>query len=257
MHKPEIVIITGAGGGIGEGVARSFARAGWTVVVAEIDRERGQFVADSLGALGGQGLFIETDIRDLASVRAMVDRTLGEFGRVDVLVNNAYPTGSGATSVSSISDERLVGSMTAGFQAVLAAMQAVYPTMAAQGWGRIINMCSLNGVNAHAGTVDYNCAKEAVRALTRTAAVEWGKDGITCNAICPGAATPAFKARMAEMPEMMAAIQKMIPMGYSGDPEEDIAPVVLFLAGEGSRYMTGNTLYVDGGGHINGVPWKP
>lgn len=257
MHQAEIVIITGAGGGIGEGVARSFARAGWTVVVAEIDCERGQAVADSLAGLGGRGLFIETDVGDLASVRAMVDRTLSEFGRVDVLVNNAYPTGSGATSVSSISDERLAGSMTAGFHAVLAAMQAVYPTMAAQHWGRIINMCSLNGVNAHAGTVDYNCAKEAVRTLTRTAAVEWGKDGITCNAICPGAATPAFKARMAEMPEMMAGIQKMIPMGYSGDPEEDIAPVVLFLASEGSRYMTGNTLYVDGGGHINGVPWKP
>jgi NAD(P)-dependent dehydrogenase (short-subunit alcohol dehydrogenase family) len=257
MHKAEIVIITGAGGGIGEGVARSFARAGWTVVVAEINRERGQAVADSLASLGGQGRFIETDVSDLASVRAMVELTLSEFGRVDVLVNNAYPTGSGPTSVSSISDERLAGSLTAGFHAVLAAMQAVYPAMAAQRWGRIINMCSLNGVNAHAGTVDYNCAKEAVRTLTRTAAVEWGKDGITCNAICPGAATPAFKARMAEMPEMMAGIQKMIPMGYSGDPEEDIAPVVLFLASEGSRYMTGNTLYVDGGGHINGVPWKP
>ena len=112
MHNPEIVIITGAGGGIGEGVARSFARAGWTVVVAEIDRQRGQAVADSLADLGGQGRFIETDVGDLASVRAMVERTLSEFGRVDVLVNNAYPTGSGATSVSGISDERLAGSMT-------------------------------------------------------------------------------------------------------------------------------------------------
>ena len=114
MHNPEIVIITGAGGGIGEGVARSFARAGWTVVVAEIDRQRGQAVADSLADLGGQGRFIETDVGDLASVRAMVERTLSEFGRVDVLVNNAYPTGSGATSVSGISDERLAGSMTEG-----------------------------------------------------------------------------------------------------------------------------------------------
>lgn len=257
MHTPEVVIITGAGGGIGEGLARVFARHGWTVVVAEIDRDRGQAVADALPALGGKGLFIETDIRDLASVRAMVNQALDAFGRVDVLVNNAYPTGSAGTTVSGISDDRLQGSMMAGFHAVAAAMQAVYPVMAAQRWGRVINMCSLNGVNAHAGTVDYNCAKEAVRTLTRTAAVEWGKDGITCNAVCPGAATPAFRARMAEMPEMMAGIQRMIPMGYSGDPEEDIAPVVLFLASEGSRYLTGNTLYVDGGGHINGVPWKP
>lgn len=257
VHTPEIAIVTGAGGGIGEGVARVFARAGWSVVVAEIDPVRGQAVADSLQALGGRGVFVETDVGDLASVRAMVQRTIDVFGRVDVLVNNAYPTGSPASSVSDIGDERLTQSMTAGFHAVLAAMQAVYPSMAAQRWGRVINMCSLNGVNAHAGTIDYNCAKEAVRTLTRTAAVEWGKDGITCNAICPGAVTAAFRKRMQEMPEVFEGIQKMIPMGYSGDPEEDIAPVVMFLASEGARYMTGNTLFVDGGGHINGVPWKP
>ena len=255
--ESKVAIITGAGGGIGEGLARAFAREGYTVVVAEIDETSGQRVASSLASLGGQGLFIPTDIADLVQVNAMVDDTIERFGRVDVLVNNAYPTGKGMTSVADIDRQRMRHSMSAGFDAVHVAMQAVYPTMRAQGFGRIINMCSLNGVNAHAGTVDYNCAKEAVRALTRTAAVEWGKDGITCNAVCPGAMSKAFKQRMAEMPEVFESITKMIPMGYSGDPEEDIAPVVLFLASEGGRYVTGNTIHVDGGGHINGVPWKP
>lgn len=257
MNEPEIVIVTGAGSGIGAGVARHFARRGLAVIVAEINRDRGEAVAEELASLGGRGLFVETDISDLASVRSMVRRTLDEFGRVDVLVNNAYPTGMGLVRASELSDERIEKTMTAGFFSVVTAMQAVYPAMARQRWGRIINMCSLNGVNAHPLTTDYNCAKEAVRTYTRTCAVEWAKDGITVNAICPGAATEAFKNRQAQSPEMIANIMKMIPMGYSGDPEEDIAPVVFFLASEASCYVTGNTIFVDGGGHINGVPWKP
>ncbi len=257
MESSKVVIITGAGGGIGEGIARVFARDGYTVVVAEIDETSGQAVADSLKSEGGEGRFIKTDVSDLDQVRAMVSLTLEAYGRIDVLVNNAYPTGKGMTTVDQIDDARFDHSMTAGFDAVRVAMQAVYPTMKAKQWGRIINMCSLNGVNAHAGTIDYNCAKEAVRALTRTAAVEWGRDGITCNAVCPGAMSKAFKQRMEEMPEVLEGITKMIPRGYSGDPEEDIAPVILFLASEGARYVTGNTIHVDGGGHINGVPWKP
>ena len=129
--------------------------------------------------------------------------------------------------------------------------------MAAQRWGRIINICSLNGVNAHPMTVDYNSAKEALRAYTRTVAVEWAKDGITANVICPGAATSAYKMMEEFAPQMIGDILKLVPMGYMGDPETDIGPVAAFLASEGSRYMTGNTLFVDGGGHINGVPWRP
>jgi NAD(P)-dependent dehydrogenase (short-subunit alcohol dehydrogenase family) len=257
MHHPETAIVTGAGAGIGEAVAREFARNGMTVVVAEIDRDRGRAVAEELAGLGGKGLFIETDITDLQSVEAMVAAALESCGRVDVLVNNAYPTGSPLVSVNDIDQARVARSLTAGFQAALAAMQAVYPGMARQQWGRIINMCSLNGVNAHGGTVDYNCSKEALRTLTRTAAVEWARDGITVNAVCPGAATAAFKVMQERAPQMIEQINQLIPMGYSGDPDRDIAPVVMFLASEGSRYMTGNTLFVDGGGHINGVPWKP
>ena len=126
-----------------------------------------------------------------------------------------------------------------------------------QGYGRIINLCSLNGVNAHIGTAEYNSAKEALRALTRTAAREWAPHGITANIICPGAKTAASRSVFAEHPELELMADSANPMGRLGDPEEDIAPVALFLASEDSRYLTGNTLFVDGGSHINGSPWAP
>lgn len=129
--------------------------------------------------------------------------------------------------------------------------------MAPAGYGRIINMCSLNGVNAHMGTLEYNTAKEALRTATRTAAREWADTGITANVICPAAISASFRAVMEQNPELVATAGASNPMGRMGDPETDIAPVAVFLASEGSRYMTGNTLFVDGGGHINGSSWKP
>ncbi|CAM3055851.1 Short-chain dehydrogenase [Deinococcus radiodurans] len=134
-------------------------------------------------------------------------------------------------------------------------MRAAFEVMAPRQYGHIINMCSLNGVNAHIGTLEYNTAKEALRAATRTAAREWARHGITANALLPGAKTAASRVVFAANPELEVMADAMNPMGRLGDPERDIAPVAVFLASEGSRYLTGNTLYVDGGGHINGVAW--
>jgi NAD(P)-dependent dehydrogenase (short-subunit alcohol dehydrogenase family) len=136
-------------------------------------------------------------------------------------------------------------------------MQAAFPHMRERRFGRIVNLCSLNGVNAHMGTAEYNSAKEALRALTRTAAREWAPYGIVANAICPGAKTAASRAVFAQHPELEAAADAANPMGRLGDPETDIAPVALFLASEDARYLTGNTLFVDGGSHINGAAWAP
>jgi NAD(P)-dependent dehydrogenase (short-subunit alcohol dehydrogenase family) len=136
-------------------------------------------------------------------------------------------------------------------------MRVAYGHMKERGWGRVINMCSLNGVNAHMGSLEYNAAKEALRALTRTAAREWAPTGVTVNAVCPAAKSQAFLRAIGDYPELEAMADAANPMGRMGDPYDDIAPVVVFLAGEGSRYLTGNTLFVDGGGHINGTPWAP
>jgi NAD(P)-dependent dehydrogenase (short-subunit alcohol dehydrogenase family) len=125
------------------------------------------------------------------------------------------------------------------------------------GEGRIINLCSLNGVNAHMYTVHYNTAKEAVRTLTRTAAREWARHRILCNAICPAAATESYVAVMSQNPEMEKEILANHPMHRMGDPEDDIGGAALFLASDDSRYVTGNTLFVDGGSHINGAAWNP
>ncbi len=136
-------------------------------------------------------------------------------------------------------------------------MRAALPHMRARGWGRVINVCSLNGVNAHMGTLEYNAAKEALRALTRTAAREWAPLGVTVNAICPAAKSAAFMRALGDNPDVAAFADAMNPMGRIGDPYLDIAPVALFLASEDCRYLTGNTLFVDGGSHINGVAWAP
>ncbi len=258
MLDNRVALVTGAGAGIGRGIARCLAGEGATVVVAEFNRDSGEQVAAELEGLGVAGKFIYTDIGDLDTVTGAVEETLADYGRLDILVNNAYPTMKHAPArVENIDANRLEDSMIAGFHAVATAMKAGFPAMKAAGYGRIINICSLNGVNAHIGTVDYNAAKEAVRAYTRTAAREWAIHGITANIICPGAATTPYHMLMDFNPEMAAELEKTSPMGRMGDPEEDIAPVALFLASDMSRYMTGNTLYVDGGGHINGVPWAP
>lgn len=258
LLENKIALVTGAGAGIGRGIARAFARQGAKVVVAEFDAVSGQQVAEELADLGGDGLFVPTDVMQMDSVAAAVEQTVVHWGKIDILVNNAYPTMvHGPAKIEDIEPQRLRDSMTAGFFAVTTAMQAAYPLMKENGKGRIINICSLNGVNAHKYTADYNSAKEAVRAYTRTAAVEWAVDGITANIICPGAATTPYQYFKEAAPDMAREIESSNPMGYMGDPEADIAPVAVFLASEMSRYMTGNTLYVDGGGHINGVPWSP
>ncbi len=107
------------------------------------------------------------------------------------------------------------------------------------------------------GTADYNVGKEALRTLTRTVAREWAGFGICANIICPGAASASFNNFKALQPELAADAERANPMGRMGDPEKDIGGAALFLASEDARYVTGNTLFVDGGGHINGVNWVP
>ncbi|MFE9818930.1 SDR family oxidoreductase [Streptomyces sp. NBC_00236] len=246
-----VAIVTGAGDGIGAAVARRFAAEGARVVVAELNEETGRATAEEIG-----GRFVRTDVSDRAQVLAMVDTAVREWGSVDILVNNAWGAGD-VGRVENKTDEMLARGLGVGFYGPFWAMQAAFAHMKARGWGRVINMCSLNGVNAHMGTLEYNTAKEALRTLTRTAAREWAPTGVVVNAICPGAKSAAFRRMMSEHPELEGQADATNPMGRVGDPDQDIAPVAAFLAGEGARYVTGNTLFVDGGSHINGVAWAP
>lgn len=246
-----VALVTGAGAGIGEGIARRFADEGARVVIAELDEDAGRTVADGIG-----GLFIRTDVSDRAQVEHAVEAAVSEYGSIDILVNNAW--GGGAIGrVEHKTDRQLADGMAVGYFGPFWAMRAAHPHMKAAGWGRIVNLCSLNGVNAHVGSLEYNAAKEALRALTRTAAREWASIGVTVNALCPAAKSQAFFRALGEHPELVALADAANPMGRMGDPYHDTSPVAVFLASEGSRYLTGNTLFVDGGAHINGVAWAP
>ena len=250
--QDKVAIVTGGGEGIGKAIAQRFAAEGAKVLVAEINAGDGEAVAGSLPG----ARFVRADVTKKADVQAMVATAIDAWGTVDVLVNNAWGGGE-ISRVEKKTDEGLAHGFDMAFYGPYWAMQAAFPVMRAQGSGRVINLCSLNGVNAHMGSLEYNASKEALRTLSRTAAREWASTGVTVNVICPGAKSASFRRVMAEHPELEAAADLSNPMGRIGDPDDDIAPVALFLASDDSRYMTGNTLLVDGGGHINGVSWAP
>ena len=245
-------VITGAATGIGKGIARRFAAAGARVVIADFDEAGGRATAAEIVADGGTAVFLPVDITQKTSTLAM----MAAAGPVDILVNNAW-RGHGISRLEHKTDEQLELSLRMGVFACHWTMTTALPHMKAQGWGRVINMASLNGVNAHMGSADYNAAKEALRALTRTAAREWAPFGICCNIICPAALADSTRRVMSTQPGMIERINAANPMGRMGDPEADIGGVAVFLASGDARYLTGNTLFVDGGAHINGVAWEP
>jgi len=252
-----VAVITGAGDGIGRGIARGFAAEGAKVMVAELNAAAGARVAGELrDEFGIDAVDVPTDVSDKAQVIAMIEAAHQRWGTVDILVNNAWGGGS-LSRVEFKRDSNFEQGFDVGFYGPWWAMQAAFPLMKAQRRGNIINLCSLNGVNAHIGTAEYNVAKEALRSLSRTAAREWAPHGIVVNVICPAAKSAAFRAVAARNPELVATADSSNPMGYLGDPEQDIAPVAVFLASDDAHYLTGNTLFVDGGSHINGTHWVP
>lgn len=248
-----VAVVTGAGDGIGRAIAEAYVDEGARVVVAELDEATGSEVAASLGS---SGVFVPTDVRQRADNEAAVQAAIDTWGTIDILVNNAWGGGSLGRAEHK-TDAQMQHGLELGFLGPVWAMQYAHPTMVAQEHGRIINVCSLNGVNAHMGTLEYNTAKEALRSATRTMAREWAATGIVANVICPAALSGSFRQVMERHPAMLADAEAANPMGRMGDCRDDIAPVAVFLASDGCRYMTGNTLFVDGGGHINGSSWAP
>jgi NAD(P)-dependent dehydrogenase (short-subunit alcohol dehydrogenase family) len=179
----------------------------------------------------------------------MVAETVQRFGSVDVLVNNAHGFGVRAP-LEEIPDEQFDLSWTSGVKGTWWAMNAVRAGMAARGWGRIINMVSLAAERGDMELGEYNAAKAGIGALTRTAAREWGRHGITVNAIAPGAWTKRAQDFAARDPDGFARAMATRPIGRLGDPETDIAPVALFLATDDSQFVTGHVFHVDGGAHL-------
>jgi NAD(P)-dependent dehydrogenase (short-subunit alcohol dehydrogenase family) len=246
-----VIIVTGGGSGIGRGLVRHLGSAGARPVVAEVNQET---LDDAVKELEGQGidcLGVPTDVMNRASIEAMVEATIDRFGRVDGLVNNAYP-GAPMAGIADITEELLDVNFTAMVKGTLWGMQAVHPHMKRAGWGRIVNVGSNAGLIGLKGMGAYGAAKEAVRSLTRTAAREWAVDGIVVNCYCPhsvrhhqGPIEPGSYRAMAR-----AVSLALIPAGdpaTAGDPETDLGPTVAFLCSDDCRYLTGQTVTLDGG----------
>ncbi|MEO6469450.1 MAG: SDR family oxidoreductase [Acidimicrobiia bacterium] len=246
MHSVDgkVIIVTGSGRGVGLGIARHLGRGGAKIVVAEWNPDRLSAAVSELDQLGVDVLGVRTDIMVRDEIDAMVSSSIARFGRVDGLVNNAQ-TFRPMAPMASVSNEDLDVFYRSGVGGTLAAMQAVYPTMAAQGWGRIINFGSSMGITGGRGFGAYNASKEAVRALTRTAAREWAADGIVVNCIAPAAADHHGVA--AKQSEGYRTFVENCPMGRQGDPETDIGPIAWFLCSDACRYLTGHTFMADGG----------
>lgn len=243
-----VVLVTGSGQGIGRGIARHLARNGARIVVADWKPHRVDRTRQELDELAAESMGVEVDIRDRDQVEATVLRTVERFGRLDALVNNAH-TFTPKAALAEVS-EADVETNHATVRGTLWAMQAARPHMAGAGWGRIVNVASAAGIVGMSGYGAYNAAKEAIRALTRTAAREWGRDGIVVNAIAPGAASRRGQDAARRDREAFDRFMREHPMGRQGDPEDDIAPVVAFLCSDACRYLTGQTLMVDGGAFL-------
>ncbi len=243
MHSVDgrVIIVTGSGQGVGRGMADHLGKAGATVVVADYQPDKAHRTCVELTSLGAPNLEVEVDIRDPASIDAMVARVVTELGRVDAIINNAQTFRPNAP-VAEASFEDFDVFYRSGVLGTLRAMQAVYPHMRAAGWGRIVNFASSMGRIGGEGFAAYNASKEAIRAVTRTAAREWARDGITVNAIAPAAAPPRAVGS-----EHYEAFMAACPTGRNGDPELDIGAVALFLCSEACRFLTGQTFMVDGG----------
>jgi NAD(P)-dependent dehydrogenase (short-subunit alcohol dehydrogenase family) len=256
LLQGKVALITGAGNGIGRGVALRFAREGCAVVVAEINRESGREVVRECEELGAKAFFVATDVTDKASVEGAVAAAVDKFGGLDILVNNAFvPTPN--VLLEEKTDEMLSSSLGSTVWASWWAMKAALPHMRRRGGGSIVNFYSIDvelGAWLHA---DYNTGKGAILGLTRSAAAEWGRFNIRVNAIAPTAMGATFHKLCAENPGFAEKSAAMRPLGRCGEPEDDIGPVVVFLASDMSRYVTGEGIHVDGGLHLPGYNSRP
>jgi NAD(P)-dependent dehydrogenase (short-subunit alcohol dehydrogenase family) len=246
MHevRGKVIIVTGSGRGVGKGMALHLGKGGAHVVVAEWKEHLLTETCAELDALGVPNLGVVCDIQQRDEIDAMVARTVEHFGRVDGLINNAQ-TFRPLASIADVSEDDVDVFYTSGVKGTLWAMQAVYPHMQQQGWGRIVNFASSMGITGGTGFAAYNASKEAIRALTRTAAREWAGDGIVVNAIAPAAAT--HKGDSATKSEGYRIFIENCPMKRQGDPETDIGPIAWFLMSDACRYLTGHTFMADGG----------
>ncbi|AOT00279.1 MULTISPECIES: 3-hydroxybutyrate dehydrogenase [Exiguobacterium] len=254
MVQGDIVLVTGAGSGIGLEISKAFAAAGAKVVVTDVRAEAAEEAAASIRTAGHEAVGMTLNVTDEAQVEAVLKQTVEQFGRLDVLINNA-----GLQHVSPIEEfptEKFELMIKIMLTAPFIAIKHAFPIMKDQGYGRILNMASINGLIGFAGKAAYNSAKHGLLGLTKVAALEGAEHGITVNAICPGYVdTPLVRNQMEDLAktrhvELEKVLEEVI---YPLVPQkrllavEEIADYALFLASRKAKGITGQANVLDGG----------
>lgn len=242
----QVAVVTGAGQGVGRGIALALATEGVDVAVVGRTAAKLEETCALLRSRGVQAEPFVLDVSDTEAIPPTVQRVVDSFGGVDILVNNAYAGAYGP--LLSMSDRAFQRGFRTGPFAAFALMRACHPYMKSRGGGSIVNLVSSAMVRWDSTTYGaYAAAKQALRSLTRTAAVEWGPDGIRVNSIAPHALSPGLEAWTTANPEEAEEFVRSIPLGRIGDCEEDIGRAVVALVGPDLRYLTGATVPLDGG----------
>lgn len=240
-----VAIVTGGTQGIGLGVAQRLGKEGAKVVICSRSPHRGVDAIAAMSRLGIEARYTPVDMSDRDQAHGLVDFTIREFGRVDIIVNNAQIMPPWIETDSEEMDRHLENVLRSGLFGSLWTSRAALPDMRKRGWGRIINFGSLNSVQGTKYSAHYNSGKAAIQGLTRTLASEWGQYGITANVIMPSGMSPAVEAYFEANPEF--AKMKHFPLRRMGDPERDIGGAIMGLVSDSGGYITGQTIFADGG----------
>jgi NAD(P)-dependent dehydrogenase (short-subunit alcohol dehydrogenase family) len=244
--KGKVALVTGAATGIGRSTATAFANGGATVVVADINSDDGTFTANAIRESNGTAHFIKCDVSNESEVRTLIETTVAKFGRLDYAFNNAGIEGTQAFTPECTSDNwnRVIDINLKG---VWLCMKYEIPQMLRQGGGSIINCSSIAGLIGFPGIPAYVASKHGVIGLTKTAALEYAKQNIRINAICPGVIqTPMIERFVHGEAQIQRRLLEGEPVGRTGKPEE-IAAAALWLSSDQASFVTGHPLVVDGG----------
>jgi NAD(P)-dependent dehydrogenase (short-subunit alcohol dehydrogenase family) len=243
-----VAVITGAGAGIGEAAARLFASEGARLVVVDIDERALAAITAELEAASAVVLDLAGDISQADFCKTVIARTMAQFGRLDILFNNAGIVFNG--NLVECTEDEWNKTLDVNLKSMYLLSRNAVPVMQRQGGGSIINMASVAGPTGVANRGAYSVSKAGVIGLTKSLAADFVKDGIRVNCICPATVdTPSLRQRIADSPDPEAARRAFVarqPMGRLGSPEE-IAAMALFMASDDSRYMTGQAVFMDGG----------